>query len=322
MSNIGQPIVSVCCITYNHEKFISDAIDGFLAQKTDFPIEILIHEDASTDGTANIIRRYQAEHPELINVIYQIDNQFSRGVNYVLKNVLGMAKGKYIALCEGDDYWIDPLKLQKQVDFLEMDLGCTICFHQTLRKYEDQEKDPYFLMNFSGAQIFKKEHLYTACIIQTCSVLFRRIPMEAYFENSAKLRIGDWPLFVYLAQFGDIGYLDEIMSVYRIHSQGLWNSFGQKGALEVEAEALEFFKNSGLFEFKEELYDSLFRRYYKLALLHHQANEDKIADEYLLKCFSLLPRASIKFIRFFISLFVQIKLPKLYEYRERMRRQQ
>ena len=111
------------------------------------------------------------------------------------------------------------------------------------------------------------------------------------------------------------------MSVYRVHSQGVWNGFGQKGAIEVEAEVLEFFKNSDLFQPAKELYDSLFRRYYKLALISHQSNERKIADKYLLKCLSLLPHTSNIFVRFFNSLFIQMKFPKVYEYRERRRKQ-
>ncbi|HAX96890.1 MAG TPA: glycosyl transferase family 2, partial [Prolixibacteraceae bacterium] len=133
-----QPLVSICCITYNQEKFIRDAIEGFLMQKTKFPIEVIIHDDASTDKTTDIIREYQSAHPDLIRAIYQSENQFSKGLDQALKHVYGGARGKYIALCEGDDYWTDPLKLQKQVDFMEAHPECTICFHQTLAKYEDE----------------------------------------------------------------------------------------------------------------------------------------------------------------------------------------
>ena len=106
------PLVSICCITYNHEKFIKDAIEGFLMQKTDFPIEILIHDDASTDGTTEIIKKYEKEYPDLIHAVYQTENQYSQGKK-VFPILANQASGKYIALCEGDDYWTDPLKLQK-----------------------------------------------------------------------------------------------------------------------------------------------------------------------------------------------------------------
>ena len=112
-----KPIVSICCITLHHEKYIRDAIEGFLMQKTSFPIEILIHDDASTDDTANIIREYEEKFPNIIKPIYQTENQYSKGISISATYQFPRALGKYIALCEGDDYWTDPLKLQKQVDF-------------------------------------------------------------------------------------------------------------------------------------------------------------------------------------------------------------
>ncbi len=113
------PLVSISCITYDHEPFIRDALEGFLMQKTTFPIEILIHDDASTDGTAEIIRDYEKRYPELIFPIYQTENQHAKGVKISSTYQFPRARGKYIALCEGDDYWADPLKLQKLVNFLD-----------------------------------------------------------------------------------------------------------------------------------------------------------------------------------------------------------
>ncbi len=113
-----QPLVSISCITYNHVSFIREAIEGFLMQKTTFPVELLIHDDASNDGTAEIIEEYERAHPSLFFPTYQTKNQFSQGVKVGVKN-RERARGKYIALCEGDDYWTDPLKLQKQVELME-----------------------------------------------------------------------------------------------------------------------------------------------------------------------------------------------------------
>ena len=114
-----EPLVSIDCITYNHEAYIRDALEGFLMQKTDFTFEVLIHDDASTDQTANIIRKYEKKYPDIIKPIYQKDNQYSKGIQISRQFQYPRARGKYIAICEGDDYWIDPYKLQKQVDFLE-----------------------------------------------------------------------------------------------------------------------------------------------------------------------------------------------------------
>lgn len=124
-----EPVVSISCITYNHENFIRDAIEGFLMQKTTFPVEILIHDDASTDNTASIVREYEEKYPQLIKPIYQTENQYSKKDGTIGRIQRGRARGKYFATCEGDDYWTDPLKLQKQVEFLEANPDCSLCFH-------------------------------------------------------------------------------------------------------------------------------------------------------------------------------------------------
>ncbi|HHX61228.1 MAG TPA: glycosyltransferase [Epulopiscium sp.] len=105
------PLVSICCLAYNHEKFIRQALDGFIMQESNFPIEVLIHDDASTDDTANIIREYEKKYPEIIKPIYQTENQYSKGVGISVTYNFPRAKGKYIAMCEGDDYWTDPYYL-------------------------------------------------------------------------------------------------------------------------------------------------------------------------------------------------------------------
>ena len=115
------PLVSICCIAYNQQKYIRQALESFLMQRTDFNFEVIIHDDASTDGTTEIIREYESKFPGIIKPIFQTINKYqSEGLNFQFKYVFPKAKGKYITFCEGDDYWIDPLKLQKQVDFLEL----------------------------------------------------------------------------------------------------------------------------------------------------------------------------------------------------------
>ena len=160
--------VSICCITYNHEKYISECLDGFIKQKTDFTFEVLIHDDASTDKTATIIREYEAKHPDIIKPIYQTENQFSKGVS--VSNVYNFprVKGKYIAMCEGDDYWTDPLKLQKQVDYLEMNKNCSLVFTNYSIAYDNNEvvKNEH-ISDYSFNGIFKTNP------IRTVSVCFR-----------------------------------------------------------------------------------------------------------------------------------------------------
>ena len=138
--NMATPLVSICCNTFNHERYIRDALEGFVSQKTDFDIEILVYDDASTDATADIIREYEAKYPHLLKPIYQTVNQYSQGLAPGHQN-RARATGKYIAMCEGDDYWIDPLKLQKQVDYMEAHPDCTFCFTNGYRAYDRRQTE-------------------------------------------------------------------------------------------------------------------------------------------------------------------------------------
>lgn len=214
----ANPLVSICCITYNHEPYIRDAIEGFLMQKTNFPVEILIHDDASTDGTADIIREYEAKYPDIIKPIYQTENQYSKGINPYPAFVYPLARGKYIALCEGDDYWIDPYKLQKQVDFLEANPEYSLCFHNSMLIYEGREdlNKPFKKIEtreYSGEEILKE------WTIPTATVVFR---IDAYKPvHHPNFLYGDIILFLSLAENGKIWGTGEIMSVYRKHDGGM-----------------------------------------------------------------------------------------------------
>lgn len=215
-----EPLVSICCITYNQVNFISEAIEGFLIQKTSFPMEIIIHDDASTDGTAEIIRSYERKYPNLIKPIYQTENKFSQGLKVSATYVWPKARGKYIALCEGDDYWIDPSKLQSQVDFLENNPGFTIAFHNTRYLFEDgREEYP----NKYDKDIYTIEDLFEKNFIATASCIFRKKNVDELPTWFYKLPFGDWSLHFINAQFGKIKYIDKVMAVYRIHSGGMWS---------------------------------------------------------------------------------------------------
>ena len=118
--------LSIVCLAYNHKAFIREALDSFVMQKTNFPFEVIIHDDASTDGTSDIIREYEAKYPDIIKPIYQTENQW--GKKHIWRDiVLPFVRGEYVAMCEGDDYWTDPLKLQKQVDFLDAHSDYSVC---------------------------------------------------------------------------------------------------------------------------------------------------------------------------------------------------
>ena len=213
-------LVSICCITYNHEKYIRQCLDGFVMQKTTFPFEVLVHEDASTDSTANIVKEYELKYPNLFRCVYQTENQFLKQ-NTLVNILFKMAKGKYIALCEGDDYWIDPFKLQKQVNFLEGNQGCALCFHDVKILQPNGIIVEDFITNVPKAVKLDQEALVVnSNFIHTPSVMFR----SEYLNDMPTMDspVGDYLLYLWLTNFGDIGYIPESMGVYRygvgIHS--------------------------------------------------------------------------------------------------------
>lgn len=249
--------LSVCCVTYNHAKFIRQALDGFVMQKTNFPFEVLIHDDASTDGTADIIREYEAKYPDIIKPIYQTENQFSKGIAISKTFNFPRVQGEYVAMCEGDDYWTDPLKLQKQVDFLDAHPDYSICFHPVCVHWElsnYQHKDSIYptpKIRFYKTTLTAKD-LIKSNFIQTNSVVYRWAP-ETVDIFPDEILPGDWFVHLIHARHGKIGFLDEVMAVYRRHDNGIW----QKGyALKYAKQCIKFYKScDALFEYK---YHALF----------------------------------------------------------------
>lgn len=226
-SRLRDPIVSICCITYNHKDYIQDALEGFLMQETNFPFEIIIHDDASTDGTAKIVRAYEKKYPHLVKGIYQKENQYSQGVRPSPTYVWPSARGKYIALCEGDDYWTDPLKLQKQRAFMRKNEDCTLCFHATKFLHETEpEKDfVYKPDNIPDDYRFTVESaiIIGGGLVPTSSMFFKRDSIRELPEWLLNAPVGDTPLLLFLASMGYLGYIDEIMSAYRRDAPGSWS---------------------------------------------------------------------------------------------------
>jgi glycosyltransferase involved in cell wall biosynthesis len=216
----ADPLVSICCITYNHESFIEDALEGFLIQETDFPFEILINDDASTDRTAVIIREYESAYPNIIKPIYQTENQYSKGNKPGLLN-RERAKGKYIALCEGDDYWTASNKLMKQIDFLEMNPEYSICFHSVKIWKDSQLIDDYITREVPETSSIRE--LANGNYIHTPSVVYRNRLFE-HTKNMKKSPIGDYFLHMMNAKYGKIKKIHENMAVYRVHAGGNMSS--------------------------------------------------------------------------------------------------
>lgn len=216
-----EPLVSICCQTYNHKDYITEALESFLMQKTNFSFEILLRDDASKDGTAEICKDYAAKYPDLINLLAYEENQWQKGISPFRDNVK-RARGKYIALCEGDDYWTDPLKLQKQVDFLEANTDCSLCFHASkhIRNNNPENNSIHKPKKLPADNKFEMKHtiLGGGGFMATNSMLFYSKYIQdrpMWMENTP---VGDLPLMLLLAFKGKIGYIDDVMSVYRIAS--------------------------------------------------------------------------------------------------------
>lgn len=244
--------VSICSITYNHAPFIRECLDGFLMQKTNFNYEIIINDDCSTDGTTEILREYEEKYPHLIKVVYHEQNQYSQGVREIFqKFVFPLVKGKYVALCEGDDYWTDPLKLQKQVDFMEGHPDFSLCFH-AVNILSENECDKNIFSELKEREYFARE-IFENWTIPTCSS-FLKSECLSYIPHNINFQIGDNVIFLTCATRGKLFCHSNKMSTYRIHKNG-WCKSTQDiyWILATHTEALkESFKNNFPNNFFEE----------------------------------------------------------------------
>ncbi|MDY0235313.1 MAG: glycosyltransferase [Gudongella sp.] len=218
-------LVSISCITYNQEYYISRALDSFLMQKTNFEYEILIHDDASTDRTAEIIKEYEEKYPYIIKPIYQSVNQYSKGVKIGKLND-NRALGKYIASCEGDDYWIDSHKLQKQVNYMELHTDCSLCVHAANTVDYNGKQTGYRIRPNIGNRKYTFEDMLVAGggLFATNSMLYRVELIENLPDFYYSAPVGDYPLQIYLSLLGEVYYLDEVMSAYRINAINSWTN--------------------------------------------------------------------------------------------------
>ncbi len=248
--NSLKPLVVINCVTYNHEPYIRDALDGFVMQKTNFPFVAIVHDDASTDGTAAIVREYADKYPDIIRPIYETDNQYSKrdgSLSHIMQEARNATGAKYVAMCEGDDYWTDPLKLQKQVDFLESHSDYTMCHSafEIVDEYSNKLTDDYIDDKIAVA---KKSSVVDDYLMVYYQKSKERLPIYQRFMEESRCgerfwfllvkhnyiitatcvirkevidesRIGyyDYGLFLIAARLGKIGYIKDITSAYRFH---------------------------------------------------------------------------------------------------------
>lgn len=230
-------LISVCCLAYNHEQYIRQALDGILMQKTEYPFEVVIHDDASTDRTSDIIREYEKKYPEIIKPIYQKENQHSQGVSIFSQWVFPRAQGKYVAWLECDDYWTDPNKLQRQVSYMENHPECSGTFHaanwlvdeKIIKNDRHSERE----CDVTPQQVICGGGEFCA----SASLCFR---MEYALDRPCFrvcFPVGDYPLQILLSLRGRFHYFPQTMSCYRFGRPGSWT-----GSMRSDERKIQFLK--------------------------------------------------------------------------------
>lgn len=301
-------MVSVYLITYNHERYIRQALDSILSQKTDFAYEVIVHDDASTDGTTEIVQEYAQKYPEIIVPIIQKENQYSKKVDIYKTFIKDNIQGKYIAGLEGDDYWCDENKLQKQVDFLESHLEYSACVHNTTildcRTNSTKPMNIYTENRDIQLQDILENENHS---FHVSSILYRSELDEFYpeFMEIPKGLFGDLQLRLLLFCSGGIYYFANAMSVYRYFSTGSWTSNNQdiQDRKRIWQTIIELYQ--AVNEFQERKYDDIFQKYIKKYqfLYYEAANQfsKMTSDEYkeLFQERSFINRLSIRFGLYF-----------------------
>jgi glycosyltransferase involved in cell wall biosynthesis len=217
--------VSVICTAYNHEKFIADAIESIIMQKTDFAFELIIHDDASTDNTATIIKSYEEKYPSIIRAIYRTENMYSKG--FPLEEwLINNSEGQYIALCEGDDYWLDENKLQKQYEYLQQHPHVSLCVHSAKEVDALTKKLKSYCRPSKQSRFFTVEEIIYGGggLFATNSMFFRKQLASKEYSFMEKAPVTDYAYAIMLALQGDVYYLDECLSVYRVNVPNSWTT--------------------------------------------------------------------------------------------------
>lgn len=302
------PLVDVHVITYNHEKFIAQAIESVLAQQTDFPYRLIIGDDCSTDNTQAIVRRYAAENPDRITVFLDSEHRGLRSRDRAGLKVLGLSTAKYVAWLDGDDFWTDPHKLQKQVDVLERSPDAAICFHNVRTFHQDGSLESENLCPPDQREISTLEDLLKGNFIPSCSAMFRRDAVGIIPEWYFTLKMGDWPLYILIAQHGKIRFINEVMASYRVHGGGSWSPRDRSHHDVNFLQLLDYVNRHFHFKYERAIDATRSRYYFELAETYYHRGHPRHA---------LIPiKRGLRSSRFrhrgLLSFYLQVKLPSLY----------
>lgn len=283
--------VSICCLAYNHENYLRRCLDGFVMQKTNFKFEILIHDDASTDSTPDIIKEYAEKYPDIIKPVFQSENQYSKHIKISWTYQYPRVKGKYIAWCEGDDFWTDEYKLQKQFDALENNPDCSFCTHKvevvdaqgnSLNTFRPQNIEDSVFENSIIPNDRFIEYLFTKdeYPFQTSSYFARSEYIKECIDNRpdfiSKVRYGDFTLMLLLASKGNVYYINEIMSNYTVNRPGSWSE--QYADIAVRIKNLRMDADGVLYY--NEFTDSKYKDFVKCFVDEHEFTIKRFEKDY------------------------------------------
>ncbi|HEX5884769.1 MAG TPA: glycosyltransferase [Pyrinomonadaceae bacterium] len=279
----ANPKVSILVTTYNQENLITHAINSILAQEVNFAYEIVIGEDASQDRTREIVVELGKQYPDKIRVMLRNPEEADRDrrirlagkINYL--NALRACRGQYIAILDGDDYFTSTHKLQRQVDFLDIHPECAICFHNVLAIYEDGSREPEKLCPADQKPISDIKQLLWGNFIPACSIMYRREPLIKIPDWFLTARMGDWPLNIFKAQQGKIGYIDEVMAAYRVHVAGVWSLRRRSHQLLTSIKVLDNIDRDLGFKYSDSIRGSKTRFFFELAELYVERGHSRFA---------------------------------------------
>ena len=292
----NNPVVSVFVMTYNHEKYIKQALDGILIQRNVECIEVVIGDDCSQDNTRNILLDYKAKYPNIIRLLLHPKNI---GAHNNQLEVMKRCQGKYVAICEGDDYWTNPYKLQKQVDFLEQNLDFNICCHRAkvLNEIKKTIKTPKPLKQ----TVFIQEDVANHNFLQTLTEVFRNSAWKGLSDGYFSSISGDYFINMMLSENGKVKYLPDVMAVYRQHETGSWNSLGKIKGLQNTLSVLNYYLQTDLKDsVKEKLKQNIVRHYLLLYVAQKKNGNVIEAKDTLSKVFApdFLTELDIELIKF------------------------
>ena len=302
--------VSIICNAYNHEEYIRDALESFVMQKTNFKFEALVHDDASTDKTADIIREYEKKYPDIIKPIYQTENQYSKNVAIGIKYQFPRAKGKYIAVCEGDDYWIDPYKLQKQFNAMEKHPELDVCTHSSMTiDAKSGEILEYTRPSRKNGIIPVEKVINGGGGFVSTNSLFYRAEINKNIPEFRKYLCLDYTVQIHSSLRGGMLYINDCMSAYRYMVQGSWTQRMKADEKKTEEH------NKKVTRMLEILNRETQYRYSKTINLHIMQNKsqdvyNKVLNKQHLEAsdYEIVKASNIKWK---IKIFMHLKLPKL-----------